>query len=472
MMYRSRARLFMSPLALPLALTALSALTVLTGCEDKPKPDPSKAAPSTSSSAATLTTPATSAAASAEHAKAPPPCTIESTATIDKGARGDTGLTVVMLPGNQAAIGYATGEQPKVVVIDTTGKAEHADVDWGHVRDQEKKKDDKMARAINRVTPLGYKGGKMRAGMDVIDTSKEKNTSRYLRCGPADLEPIVSDDSVLNFFEPTEDAVAALGADAMDVRDCRTFSNGEISWVVATEVRRDGTGDNHDLRFTWFIDEVPGKGTIKDPNIDKRVAKPTKDKKYGTLDHFTTPVSVNAGNDGYMMAARDAGGLVFARRGDKFERTGGPWPMGLAAGPGLPSMTHQGERVFLSVGEWNKTDLFASTFMGASNPAKPERIQLTDTSPPTEGSRDWPSLSVGGDGMLYIAFIDGKTNRRVRLTVLGPELKQKTSDIFDVTGPDVAPTEARVIAIAANKALVVWIDKKADLTGAVVSCKY
>ena len=470
MMHRSRAL----RAHVALALTALVTTASLVACKDEAKPDPSKTSPSASSSAATLTTPIASAkaSASAEPSKPPPPCTIESTATIDKGARGDTGLTVVMLPGNQAAIGYATGEQPKVVVIDTTGKAQHVDVDWGHVRDQEKKKDDKMVRAIHRVTPLGYKGGKMRAGMDVIDTSKEKNAARYLRCGPADLEPIVADDSPLNFFEPTEEMVAAFPAETSDVRDCRTFSNGEISWVVATDVRRDGTGDNHDLRFTWLVDEVPGKATIKDPNIDKRVAKPNKDKKYGTLDHFITPVSVNAGNDGYMMLARDGGGLVFARRSDKFERTGGPWPMWLAAGPGLPSLAHQGERVFLAVGEWNKTDLFASTFMGNANPAKPEKIQLTDTSPPAEGSRDWPSLSVASDGMLFVAFIDGKANRRVRLTVLGPELKQKTSDIFDVTGPDVSPTEARVIGIAANKALVVWIDKHSELTGAVVSCKY
>ena len=241
MMHRSRAL----RAHVALALTALVTTASLVACKDEAKPDPSKTSPSASSSAATLTTPTASAkaSASAEPSKPPPPCTIESTATIDKGARGDTGLTVVMLPGNQAAIGYATGEQPKVVVIDTTGKAQHVDVDWGHVRDQEKKKDDKMVRAIHRVTPLGYKGGKMRAGMDVIDTSKEKNAARYLRCGPADLEPIVADDSPLNFFEPTEEMVAAFPAETSDVRDCRTFSNGEISWVVATDVRRDGTGE-------------------------------------------------------------------------------------------------------------------------------------------------------------------------------------------------------------------------------------
>jgi hypothetical protein len=211
---------------------------------------------------------------------------------------------------------------------------------------------------------------------------------------------------------------------------------------------------------------------VKDPKIDSRIAKPTKEHKYGTLDHFITPVSVNAGTAGYMMAARDGGGLVFARRNDDLSRAGGPWPMWLASGAGLPSLTHERERVFMAVPEWNKTDLFVSTFMGNANPAKPDKIQLTDTSPPTDGMREWPSISPGTDGMLWVSFIDGKTTRRVRLVVLGPELHQKTSDVFDVSPQDDVPTEARVIGLSGQKSLVIWIDKKAELTGAVVSCKY
>jgi len=174
-----------------------------------------------------------------------------------------------------------------------------------------------------------------------------------------------------------------------------------------------------------------------------------------------------------MMCARDGGGLVFARRNDDMSRAGGPWPMWLAAGAGLPSMAHEAERVFLAVPEWNKTDLFMSTFMGNVTPVKPEKLALTDTSPPTEGSRDWPALSAASDGAIFVSFIDGKSpKRRLRLVVVGPELTQKTSDVFDVTGDDVTPVEARVVALAGKKALVTYMDVHGTLTGAIVSCKY
>src|SRR5207244_3458697 len=82
---RARALSFALP---PVAFALVAAFAA--GCEDKAKPDPSKAtAPATSSSAATVTTAATgsaSAAASAEPSKPPPPCVVESTTTIDKGA--------------------------------------------------------------------------------------------------------------------------------------------------------------------------------------------------------------------------------------------------------------------------------------------------------------------------------------------------------------------------------------------------
>lgn len=460
------------------ALTLLAAPLALAGCPDSAKSDAPKGAPSASAPQAASAPPSSAVASStaSPSASVAPQveaiCKIESSTVVDHGVRGDTGLTAVFLPGNQAAIGYATGGTPKVIVIDTAGKSNQADVDWSHVKSSEPPKDPQMVRAIHRVTPLGFKGQKMRVGMDIIDTSKDKNAARYLRCGPADQEPIVMDDSPLNFFEPTEDDVAKAAGDAVDVRDCRTFSNGEISWSLYTEVKRDGTGDNHDLRFEWSLDEIPGKGKIKEPVIDKRVAKPNKDKKYGTLDHFITPISVNAGTAGYMMLARDGGGLVFARRNDDMSRAGGPWPMFLAAGAGLPSMTHEKERVYLAVPEWNKTDLFMSTFMGNATPVKPDKVVLKDSAPPTEGSRDWPSIAARDDGNIFVTFIDGKSpKRRVRLVLLGADLTQALPDVFDVTNGDVNVSEARVVDIAGNKAFVAYLDVKGDLTAAIVSCK-
>ncbi len=449
------------------------ALAFVSACQDKSSGE--SAAPSATT--AIVAPPAASSAPLASASSAapakPPACTIESTVALDKGARADTGLTVVMIAGNQAAIGYAVGDTPKVITIDTAGKASQADVSWGHVRDQEKKTDPTMTRYIHRVTPLGFKGNKMRVGMDLLDESKDKNAARYLRCGAGDDEPIIADATPLNFDAPTEDAVAALGPDAIDVRDCRTFSNGESTWSLYTEVKRDGTGDDHDIRLTWSLDTLPGKGTIKEPNVDKRLAKPSKDKKYGTLDHFSMPVSVNAGTAGFMMVARDSGGLVFARRNDDLSAAGGPWPMAFPEGAGLPSIMHKDERVFLAATEWNKTDLFTSTFLGTEAPKKPAKVAVVDSAPPADGARDWPSLSPAADGSLFVSFLDGKSpKRRVRLVVLGSDMTQKTSDVFDVAAPDTNIVESRVIAIADKKALVAYLDAKGELTGSIVSCSY
>jgi hypothetical protein len=450
------------------------ALAFASACQDKSSggDNATPTAPIPSAATAASSSSPIASASSAAPAK-PPPCTVVSTVSLDKGARADTGLTVVMLAGNQAAIGYAVGETPKVLTIDTAGKTEQADVSWGHVRDQEKKTDPAMTRSIHRVTPLGFKGNKMRVGIDLVDESKDKNAARYLRCGAGDDEPIIADTTPLNFYEPTEDAVAALGPDVTDVRDCRTFSNGEATWSLYTEVRRDGTGDDHDIRLTWSLDTLPGKGTIKNPNVDKRIAKPSKDKRYGTLDHFSMPVSVNAGTAGFMMVARDSGGLDFARRNDDLSAAGGPWPMAFPEGAGLPSMMQKDERVFLAATEWNKTDLFTSTFLGTEAPKKPTKVALVDSAPPTEGARDWPSLSPASDGSLFVSFLDGKApKRRVRLVVLGPDMAQKTSDVFDVFSGDSNIVESRVVAIADKKALVTYLDAKGELTGAVVSCTF
>jgi hypothetical protein len=451
------------------------ALAFASACQDKSSGAPSASATPVASaaSAATSSSAAPLASASSAAPALPPPCTVESTTTLDKGARADTGLTVVMLAGNQAAIGYAVGDTPKVITIDTAGKAEQTDVSWAHVHDQEKKSDPAMTRYIHRVTPLGFKGKTMRVGMDILDESKDKNAARYLRCGAGDDEPIIADTTPLNFYEPTEDAVAALGPDVIDVRDCRTFSNGESTWSLYTEVRRDGTADDHDIRLTWSLDTLPGKGTIKNPNVDKRVVKASKDKKYGTLDHFSMPVSVNAGTAGFMMVARDSGGLVFARRNDDLSAAGGPWPMAFSEGAGLPSIMHKDERVFLAATQWNKTDLFTSTFLGTEAPKKPAKVTVADTSPPSDGARDWPSLSPSSDGSLFVSFLDGKSpKRRVRLVVLGEDMSQKTSDVFDVYSGDSNIVEARAIAIAGKKALVTYLDAKGDLIGSVVSCTY
>ena len=472
-----------------LVLAVVAAAIPALGCQKK-DPPPAPAAVVSAVAASSSGVKAAQGAGSASAASAapgndaapPPPCKVLATTTVDRGARADAGLTLVRFSATQAAIGYAQGGTgtPKVMVIDAAGNATVNDVDWSHVRDREQPKA-KTARVVNRVTPMGFKDGKIRAGMDVLDTPTDpKAPTRYIRCGAADEEPTVSDDTPLNFDNGiVEDDVAKLkaGPDGdSDIRDCRSFSNGESQWVLATEARRHGPGDDHGILVSWIIDEVPGAGMIKDPLVASQVIAPTAKKYPGyPTDHYLMPVSVNAGDAGYIVIARE-GGLMVARRTDSFARTGGPWYLSLGGWPGLPTITHEGERVFLFVAEYQKTDIYGSTFLGNADPVKPDKIALKDSNPPTAGYRDAPAVSAQPDNDdVVLVFVDGRTaakGGRTRITVLGADLQQKLSDIVDVSPPDVQVIETRVVALGSGKAFVASLDTTGTITGVTLSCTY
>jgi hypothetical protein len=423
---------------------------------------------------------APSASASAAPAP-PPPCTAEAAFVIDKGARADTGLTVTELTnGKLAGVGYAVGEGiPRVATVDDTGKVTKLEPDWSHVRDAEQKKDPKMVRHVYRVTALGMKNGKMRVGMDLLDAFPEKGQGSYLRCGPADVEPVIADEGGAQFDAPTEDQVAALAAASdteggtVDFRDCRTFGGADKAFVLATQVKREGPGDDHNLLYQWIIDEIPGKGLLKDFVIDKRVAKPGKDGTYPKVEHFITPVAIPMGDLGVMITARDSGNLVFVKRTAKLEKAGDAVAMSLGASPGMPALNIENGQVYVATTEFQKTDLYGVLFPATDKPAKPQKIGITDPNPPTEGARDSASLDVLPDGNIAVGFVDGKApQRHARLTVLDKDMKQKLQGVFDVSPPEVNVVEMRVVGASSGKVLVTTLATDGTLSGTFVSCKY
>jgi hypothetical protein len=450
------------------------------GCNESSSSGPAQ--PAASVSAATDKPAAASASAVASAAPKPPACVSDPAFTIDKGARMDTGLTVTEFEnGKKIGVGYAVGDgTPKVALVDDTGQVTKVDPDWSHVKDQEPKKDPKMLRHLFRVTALGFaKNGKMRVGMDLLDSMPDKGVSSYLRCGPADVEPVISDDGGAQFDDPTEDQVAKLSADsetsggAVDFRDCRTFGNAENAFVLATQVKREGPGDDHNLLYQWIIDEIPGKGMIKDFVVDKRVVKPTKDGKYPKVEHFITPVAIPMGDLGVMITARDQGSLVVVKRTTKLEKAGNPVPMWLGAAAGMPALNMENGQVYLATTEFQKSDLYGVLFPATDAPQKPQKVALDDTSAPAEGARDSASLDILPDGNVVVGFIDGKSpHRRARVTVLGKDLKQKMDGVFDVSPVDQNALEARVVAVSTGKVLVTYIDGTGTLTGQLVACKY
>jgi hypothetical protein len=426
--------------------------------------------------------PVASAAPSASANAAPPPCTADAPIVIDKGARAETGLTAVEIEnGKKVGIGYAVGDgTPRVALVDDTGTVTKADPDWTHVQNQEQKKDPAMVRHVFRVTPLGaLPSGKMRVGMDLLDSYAEKGKGSYLRCGPADLEPVISDDGGAQFDDPSEDDVAKLAAGSdtdgatVDFRDCRSFGDTHRAYVLATQVRREGPGDDHNLLYQWIVDETPGKGMIKDAIVDKRVVKPTADHKYPKGEHFVTPVAIQMGDLGMLITSRDQGNIVFVKRNAKLEKAGDPKAMWLGAAAGMPGIDMQNGQVYVVTTEFQKTDLYGVLFPATAAPDKPQKVALADTNPPTDGPRDSASIDVGPNGDVAVGFVDGKAaGRKARMTVLGADLKQKLSNVFDVSPPDVTVQEARVVALQSGKYLVTYLQTNGQISGQLVSCKY
>jgi hypothetical protein len=467
-------------LVLPLAMAGLAG--ALLACKDEGSSGGSGGGASPSASPSTTVAAVTSASVSAAPPPPPPPpCTAAAAFVIDKGARLDTGLTSVEIEnGKQVAVGYAVGDgSPRVAMVDATGAVTKADPDWSHVKDQEQKKDPTMVRHVFRVTPLGIlKTGKMRVGMDFLDSFPTKGVGSYLRCGPADIEPVITDDGGAQFDDPTEDQVAKLAAGsdtdsaAVDFRDCRTFGNEKKSFVLATQVKREGPGDDHNLLYSWVIDEIPGKGMIKDFSVDKRVVKPTKDGKYPKIEHFVTPVAIPMGDLGMLITARDQGNIVFVKRTAKLEKSGEPKAMWLGAAAGMPALDIQNGQVYVMTTEFQKTDLYGVLFPATSTPEKPQKVELTDPNAPND-ARDSASMDVTSTGDMAVAFVDGKAPaRHARMTVLGPDLKQKLPTVFDVSPDGVNVSEARIVSLASGKFLVTYLQGDGQLSGQLVSCKY
>jgi hypothetical protein len=190
------------------------------------------------------------------------------------------------------------------------------------------------------------------------------------------------------------------------------------------------------------------------------------------MNHFETPVAVQMGDLGVMVTARDQGNIVFVKRGAKLEKAGDPKSMWLGAAAGMPALNMQNGQVYVMTTEFQKTDLYGVLFAATAAPEKPQKVALTDPSPPGD-VRDSASMDVTSAGDVAVAFIDGKTPaRKARMSVLGPDLKEKLAPVFDVSPEGANPSEARIVSLASGKFLVTYLQANGQVSGQLVSCKY
>ncbi len=414
--------------------------------------------PAGSASTQSATVGAAAASASASAASKPSPCKVEAAVSVDKGVRADAGLTLVALPDGRLALGYATGDgAPKVAIVDAGGKASFTDVEADHLATE--KKAAGAHRTILRVTPLGFVEGKMkmRVGVDLADTNPDK--SKYLRCGPADEAPYISEGG------PNDEGTGDEG----NIIDCRTFSNGHKSWVLGSVVSISEAMDGK-LPMRWFVDYQSGKQPIKDVVLDE---KTYDNKKLEKPDAYVyqVPVGVGVHDTGYVFAARQEGSLVLARRDGHLQKAGDAVRFGFGpAAPTMPALAALNHQAAVFIGLYNKTDVYGATFAIEAKPQKPELIALEDASPPTSGDRNSLTASYTPKGDIFLAFADGPaTAKRARMTVLGGDLKSRVP-VFDVsTEPNVS--ELRIAATGDQSALVTYLSGT-EIKTAQVTCKY
>ncbi len=385
---------------------------------------------------------AQSAAADAGPSKS---CTVESEAvTLDHGVRLDTGVTLTDLGDGRVALGYAGPDgAPKVMVVDEAGRGHSIDALAVHAK-SEKKLNAKATRSVLRVTPIAFAGaGKMRVGVDWVDTNPDKTKS--LRCGPADTEPFVSETSGENNKNDEEG----------QVYDCRTFTNGRRTWVLASTGLFSEAIEG-EAPMAWLVDEMPGKGLVKDATLDK--------KRYTSarFDHpddivYQVPVGAGVQGVGYVFAARHEGGLVVAQRNRDLQRLGDATRFSLAGPVTMPAIAMRGGYVAIFVGISGKPDLYGSRFTADAKPVKPEKLDLADDAPPVDGDRNSVSASFTPGGSIYAAFADGKAGqKRARLARVSPAMKG-TMKVFDVSEPG-AVSEVRVHAASESKVLVTYLE--------------
>jgi hypothetical protein len=251
--------------------------------------------------------------------------------------------------------------------------------------------------------------------------------------------------------------------------DCRTFSNGDSEWVLAS-LHRNLYGGVPKEPMDWIVDNAPGKNPVKDAILDEKML-PAADFNHPESFEYQAPVGVGVKGTGYVFAARQEGSLVVARRSATLQKVGDASRFAFPAAPTMPALALHAHQAAVFFGLSGKTDVYGGSFALEAAPQKPDVIALDDPNPPTAGDRNSLTASYTPSGdKIVLAFADGTAgSKKARVTILGSDLKSKVA-VFDVGG-DANVSELRVVATAEDQALVTYL-AGGEIKTAQISCKY
>jgi hypothetical protein len=441
-------------------------------CSKKGDPPAPAAAPSATAPAPIAVASAVASAAASAPAAAVPAgmCKVEiAPFSVDKGARTDAGITLVRLPDDRLAVGYAVANgAPRVAIVSLEGSATVVDVDATKVPELAARVGAKETRTVHRVTPLASEGLKLRAAVDYSESRADG--TRIVRCGPADDEPFAH-------FEGQSAYGADAGAPGDDeLRDCRTFADGGAAWTLAFQAHEAAGSVDAEWRVrSPEVDAARGLIAHKAVPAESGQAR----VRAGQLDRYgyTLLASAKIGTSGYIAASRYNGRIALAKRSADFGADGDAGEFWLGAAVGMPALASRDAKVVVLAPIAGKLDLYGAAFPAEAKAPKPEKLTIADppgaAALPDDAERTAVSVSIAPH-RVFAAFLDGKSGkRRPRIAVLGETLAS-LGPAFEPLGADASALDVKLVALDDERALVAALvtppGGPATIEAAIVSC--
>lgn len=470
---------------LPLSILALAACPLAACSKDNSgqpptaesakaaAPAPSAAAPTPSASVMAAST------ASAAAPEGPPVCQRSGEKVWGTGANKLTGLTTKGFDG-KIAVGFAFGNDPRVLVVAKDGSAKLMKVKQG---EKAKRPDPKEGtRFLMRVSPSDISGDEARAFIDYRDEFK-KDKRRHVWCGPAD-----ADEDFLEF-----DGVSWLDMDPkptgedkkklfswkkeggyVELRDCRTFVSRRDKevWALGSVLRGiekpDGTNE---WKMVFLVDFGRNDDEIV---LQESPLKGDPPK----APAFEIPISRRIRGKGWLIASRFGGNLLVGLL-DKDRKLQGKFKTyrGFATMPDIATTDEDSLVLTTGIGVGKERSLKALT-VSKENPELPSDYTSIKLDPmgddADEASFSAPELTHDDKGRRWLVYTEGpRAKGHLRITPLGIDL-QPNGRTFAVTTGDVHASEARLISLPGGKLVIVYLrDKegKTELVSEQLDCE-
>lgn len=418
---------------------------------------------------------ADSGRASAGDGASPGACKLDvPPSVIDKGVRSETGVTLVRLPDDRIAVGYANGEgTPKVAIVLPDGTASLVDVDSSKLPELSQKPAPKTVRYVHRVTPLGAAGMKMRVAVDLTETRADG--SRVVRCGPADGDPWTSFDGA-SAYEPGNAGTPPTGP---ELRECRSFTSGAASWSVGFLADSSGAVESR-----WTA--TPSAGPLDDahgllqhqavpPEPGRALPRAGQVERYG----YAQLSSARLGDAGFLVGARSNGKLRLAKRGADWSPADDITDFWYGSPVGLSALVSRDAKVVVLAPLAGKLDLYGAAFPVEAKIPKPEKLAIDE--PPgaaplaPDAERTSVTAAIASQGKIIAAFLDGKSGkRRPRFAFFDQALKPEGPAFEPLATGDADVADIKLLILPDDRVMVAALVARPGaglaLEAAVVGC--